>query len=197
MTAPWIAALVAVWVVLAVLSIVVLGALRRITGVLERAEAALQQSGGLDVGGASVGSFVPPFELIDEGGARVTSAELLREPTLLLFLGASCGPCHSLAPRLGELAGLPLAVVLEGGAGRSSLSIPDGVPVFSDGSGSAASAFDTRVTPHAFVADVGGFVMDRAVPGSIDDLWRLTLRQRGGERPGSPAIRPDTADAME
>ena len=183
MSAPWIAAVVVLWIGFLALAVILLGLLRRMSPILERAEAQLGVHGGKgSYGGAPVASAVAPFQLVDATGRTVLARESVEEPTLLLFVAPGCGPCEQI---LGDLdgvgeryEGVPFHVVVEEGEG--SVEAPPGVSLLYERDRAASAAFQTVVTPHAFVVDHGGLVLDQRIPGSAEDLRQMALRQRGG-----------------
>ena len=183
MSAPWIAGFVALWIGFLALAVILLGLLRRMSPILERAEAQLGVHGGKgSFGGAPVASVVAPFQLVDSGGRSALSRESVEEPTLLLFVAPGCGPCEQILGGLdgvGErLEDVPLHVVVEEGEGE--VAAPPGVSLLYERGHAASGAFQTIVTPHAFVVDHGGLVLDQRIPGSAEDLRQMALRQRGG-----------------
>ena len=165
-------------VLVLLLGFVVVGVMRRITGVLEQAESRLATELG---GGVPLLTAIPPFELVDDAtGEIVSSEDVIQEPTVLLFMEADCERCWQLASALSEqgAANFPLVVV----AGKQGLGagfeLPANVPVFRQKGEEVAQLFQSTMTPHAFVVDQAGVVLDRAVPGSIDQLHELARRQR-------------------
>ena len=125
---------------------------------------------------------MPPFQLVDSGGRTALSRESVAEPTLVLFVAPGCGPGEQILGALdgvGErFEGVPLHVVVEEGEG--TVEAPPGVSLLYERGHAASAAFQTIVTPHAFVVDHGGLVLDQRIPGSTDDLRQMALRQRGG-----------------
>jgi thiol-disulfide isomerase/thioredoxin len=151
--------------------------------ILERAEAQLGMHGGKgSFGGAPVASVVAPFQLVDSGGRTALSRESVEEPTLLLFVAPGCGPCEQILGRLdgvgARFEGVPFHVVV--GEGEGMVEAPPGLSLLYERGHGASAAFQTIVTPHAFVVDHGGLVLDQRIPGSADDLRQMALRQRGG-----------------
>jgi thiol-disulfide isomerase/thioredoxin len=183
MSAPWIAAFVVLWIGFLALAVILLGLLRRMSPILERAEAQLGVHGGRgSFGGAPVASAVAPFQLVDAKGRTALSRESVEEPTLLLFVAPGCGPCEQILGGLDGVGeryeGVPFHVVVEEGEG--AVEAPPGVSLLYERGHAASAAFQTIVTPHAFVVDHGGLVLDQRIPGSAEDLRQMALRQRGG-----------------
>ena len=75
----------------------------------------------------------------------------------------------------------PFHVVV--GEGEGEVEAPAGGSLLSQRDRAASAAFQTLVTPHAFVVDHGGLVLDQRIPGSAEDLRQMALRQRGGGEP--------------
>lgn len=185
MTWPWIVVIVGVAVGASLTMIAVAGFLRHAIGALEVFESRLRSgaSAGLNLG-LSPGSIAEPFELQTAWGERVMFPDFIDRPTLLLLMSDGCSACKTLARRLptSGIQGVALYVVLP--LGTDAAWVRDGVDVLYQDRDSASRALHTTFTPHAFVVGVGGFVLDRFIPASLEDLERLALRQKGGE----PAI---------
>lgn len=183
MTGGWIAAFLALWALMIVIAIAVLGVLRRVGAVLERAEAGIAAAAA-GPGGVSVGTTLPPFEVADAEGVRLASRELLAQRALFLFMSAGCGPCGELARSLNStgttLEGVPLHIVVEGSPTPEELPLPAEVSVLRDSDETVRAAFQNSATPQAFLVAAGGEVLGSIVPGSMDDLRRLAARNRDG-----------------
>ena len=181
MSWPWVVAFVLLWLTLLVVAVVLLGLLRRIVPVLERAEQRIGQGGPLDLGlspGSTVGSF--PVSRVD--GEPATFPELLDTTSIALLLEASCEPCRHLLAGLPEsddaTVEIPLKVLLEDTA--EARELVDGVPVdvLYVRDRAAARAFQTSATPHAFTVEPGGLVLEKRVPSGVGDLRAMADVQR-------------------
>lgn len=186
MTPAWIAAFCALWVLVLLLAFLVLGTLRRVTAVLEQVR--VSEASSL---GAAPMTIVEPFELYDDEGLRLTSEELLTEPsTILLFIKPDCGPCLSLLENLdivGERIGeVPFHVVAPQSRRARTLELAHGRPILYDRDESASSAFSNRATPQAYAVGNNHMVLDRRVPASLEDLLNMAKFQREG---GGEAVR--------
>jgi thiol-disulfide isomerase/thioredoxin len=202
MSGPWIAGFVALWIGFLALATIVLGLLRRMSPIVERAEAQLGVHGGRGgFGGAPVASAVAPFQLVDSSGRTALSRESVEEPTLLLFVAPGCQPCEQILHGLDGVGeryeGVPFHVVVEEGEG--GVEAPPGVSLLYERGHAASAAFQTIVTPHAFVVDHGGLVLDQRIPGSAEDLRQMALRQRGGGEPADyePHTHPHPSEPAE
>lgn len=178
MSAAWVAAFATLSLVTLLNTAVVLGGLRRIASVLERAEAQEPAFG------AAVGSAVHPFDLLDEEGMSVPWRELVREPTMLLLVSTDCAACAALAEQLedagDEVEGVPLVLVVEGSPEASRAWLPSGPRTLYQRDGAATRALGNRATPQAYVVDPSGVVLGRRVPATLDDLRDMARLQRDG-----------------
>jgi hypothetical protein len=178
MSVPWITAFAILWLLVMLLGFSVVGVMRRAIAVLERAE----RQPTLDLGGVKPLTRLPRFQLLNDAGETVMSDQLLQETTLLVFMEAGCKPCRALARSLDgadrEVAGMPLVIVLDDRGEVEEFALPADVPVFRQRSGAVSRLFESTVSPHAFVIDEAGVVLDRLVPGSMADLELLARRQR-------------------
>jgi thiol-disulfide isomerase/thioredoxin len=200
MSGPWIAAFVVLWVGFLALAVILLGLVRRMSPILERAEAQLGIHGGKgSFGGAPVASAVGPFQLVDSDGRTAFSREAVEEPTLLLFVAPGCQPCEQILHGLDGVGeryeDVPFHVVMEEGG---EVEAPPGVSLLYERGHAASAAFQTVATPHAFVVDHGGLVIDHRIPGSAEDLRQMALRQRGGgESDGHTHTHPHSIEPAE
>jgi methylamine dehydrogenase accessory protein MauD len=158
------------------LAVVVLGILRQITPVLERAAA---QMAALGPGheGPPVGEQVPEFAARDTDGQLVSDQELRGRPFVLLFLSAGCGPCERLAAEirradLGALASQLIIIVTSPDAPRV-LGIPAGLRIVTESSNEITNPLDIQGLPFAVAVDPGGTVQAAEVPSTVKHLDRL------------------------
>ncbi len=184
MSGLWIGAFVALWAFVLLLGLVVLGLLRRIAPVLERAVEVLQEASVASLGGLPVGSRVPAFSVRSSTGASFTDADLRDRTSIVLFLDATCQACENLVKdlRLGRSPRLEarLVVVPDSPDLASELAVaPGGAIVLMDDERALARTFDMRVVPQAFVIDDEGVVFAAGRPNDWLDLERL-LAERGG-----------------
>jgi thiol-disulfide isomerase/thioredoxin len=182
MSGPWIAAFVCLTVLVMLLALMVLGVMRRMVGVLERAERMLAN----ELDGISLLSAVPTFEVIDRAGQIVSSQQILKETSLLLFLESGCAPCRAIASDLAESNGLigslPLIVVAGEEGLDDDFKLSPKIAVVRQRNREVARLFKSVATPHAFVVDEDGVVLDRVIPGARRDLERMAERQAAGMR---------------
>jgi thiol-disulfide isomerase/thioredoxin len=186
-SAPWVAAFIALWIVVLLMAGVVLGVLRRMTTVLVQVErGAASGAGAAAIGGIPVDSHANAFRAALEIGDDVASNDLVREPMILLFMGGYCGPCEEIAPELADVGdtieGLPFVVVLNEEEGRPPW-LPLSVPVVYQRGGEVARAFENIATPQAYVVEPNLLVRAKRLVGSVGDLRELALSgvAKGGD----------------
>jgi hypothetical protein len=191
MSLPWAVAFVALWALVVVLAVVVLGLLRRVAPILAQAEQALGRSAaGLDPGGLPPGEEVPPFEVLDGAGERLRPGDSLPLPAVFLFVEGGCGPCQSLMAEIQErapaFAGTRLYVVpADPENGKYDALRGRGITVLKQEGGQVSAAFRQTAFPHAFAVDGDRRVARSEIPGSVDQLKDLA-REVGadGHTPG-------------
>jgi len=178
MSGPWIVAVGALWIVVLVLAVLVLGILRRIAPLLIRAESILSQ--GQDeqrTDGLSVGAQVPGFELIDAEGEAVRPGQSLPLPAVFLFVQQGCEPCQDLVAALGEhaesFAGKRLCIIAYGTPDEYDALRARGFSVFGQSEGQALRAFDNNEFPNAFAVDQDSKVVGKMTIDSVAELERL------------------------
>ena len=196
MTTIWIVAFAALSSLVALIGLLVLGTLRRITPLLEQAEESFQAASRASLGGLSVGSNVPPFESFDVHGTSFSREDLLGRTSFVLFLGTTCEACERFvvdlqAGRLPSL-GAPLIVVPEDPESARGLARARDVLVLLDEHRAVARAFDVRIVPQAFVVDEHGGVLAAGRANDWSDLREL-LAARGGGRDNDRAAATLTA----
>jgi methylamine dehydrogenase accessory protein MauD len=184
----WAVVIVILCVAVVVLSIIVLGLLRQVTPVLERA-AGLVAS--LQNDGPPVGQRVPDFTATGADG-EVTAESLLGQPSVLLFLSVGCGPCEQLAVQLrgadlNELTG-QLVVVTEPG-GPQELGLPATLQVLTEPDGEVSHALSVNGTPLAVALDRDGIVRAVRVTNTVGQLNEISTAA------AAPAPSEDTARA--
>lgn len=176
MSMGWAVVIVVLCVAVVALSVVVIGLLRQVAPVLERAASA--PPGPAENLGPKVGDPVPEFTAVDTAGTPVTAEALRGEPALLLFLSVGCGPCEELASELretGDLDGLTRQlIVVTKPEGPQELGIPAGLRV-------VAESDDEEITgplnifgwPYAVALTPDGVVRAARVPNTVQDLNNL------------------------
>lgn len=199
MTTPWILAFVALWATVVLLGLIVLGTLRRILPVIERAEARLAVATSAGPGGLTEGASVPPFTVQSIDGETFTEFDLDDTRTVVLFIGTSCVACerlvddleNGLAPDLGAR----LVVVSESAESARRLSGSADVTVLVDDDRSVAGAFESQIVPHVFVVE-DGTVLASGRPNTWDGMRRLLVGAvEGGGRQSETAAAAAASEA--
>jgi hypothetical protein len=152
MTAPWIVVLCLLATCVLLTALIVLGALRRISAVLEQAEERLRDLPAVPSsgpGGLEIGATLPAFEADRLSGAPVTDEQLRGTPATILFLSASCPPCAALArdlrrhPRRGE----SIYVVVSEAHDAEQLRLTEAQQVLIQRDGQLSEAFKDNCDP--------------------------------------------------
>jgi hypothetical protein len=186
-TGLWLAAFVALWVLVTFIGLVVLGTLRRVTPLIEAAEAAATSATTASLGGLLVGSRVPAFTAETVDRQVFTEMRLETGRSGVLFLSRSCDACERLADDLarGEVPpdlGVPLIVVSDEATSASEFSRSVDVTVLVDERRVVADAFDVRIVPRAFVVGERRLVLAAGRPNDWDGLRSLISTAEGGDR---------------
>jgi len=182
--APWIAAFLALWLLVLALALLQLGLLRRIAPVLEAAERQLH-GGAVALSGLPAGAPLPDFAVETRDGEVVRASSLRGQETIWLLASPGCAPCEALAAELrdaGEPAlGVPLVAVAD--ASGAGLRLPPGVVTLFQRDRAAAVALQADATPHAVAVDGDGVVVATTTPNTLDDLQALAALLTGGDPP--------------
>jgi hypothetical protein len=188
MTTPWIFAFVALWVLVVLLGLLVLGTVRRATLVIEAAEANLGAAARASLGGLPVGSNVPAFSApIVGSGAAFTQVDLQGGVAGVVFLSRSCEACEELAGglargRVPRTLGVRLIVVTDEPQSAAAFARSAEATIVIDEEREVAHAFDVRIVPRAFVVGDGGVVLAVGRPNDWGELHRLIAEAEGGDR---------------
>jgi hypothetical protein len=177
---PWIVATIALWLLVGVLAVFVLGLVRQIIPLLEATRTQLASlPSGVDIPAASPGSKIPSVRLREFGGGEVELKELLGTPAMFLFLSSNCVPCEQLAADLRRHP-LPTDLTLFAITDEASADMGLGshVSVLIQTNGAASKAFMNGAAPQAFLLDADGIVITHTVPGSVEDLHDLARAAR-------------------
>ena len=187
MTNAWIAAFVVLASLVLVLGLVVLGLVRRITPLLEESQELIASAARrLTIGGLPPGSTVPPFSAGEVGGGVFTQHDLRDEPSVVLFVDDECVACERLVAdlRAGLAPELSARLVVVSSAHQSAeqLARSNHVTVIVDDERTVARAFESVVSPQAFVVDDEVLVRTSGTPNTWDEMRKLVEHARGGGR---------------
>jgi hypothetical protein len=170
----WAIVVIVQWLAIIALTVVILGILRMVTPHLEEAPARPR----LRDQGPAVGSKLPAFTGSD-GSGEIASAELMRgQPSILLFLSATCGPCLNLARDLAtsdpvvELA--DSLIVMTAPGATDSLKFPAWVRILFMPDRECAEVLGIRGRPFALAVDADQVVTEKRPVNTVAQLTALT-----------------------
>jgi hypothetical protein len=195
MTAPWVAVVVLLALVVVLNATVTLGVLRRAIVMLDRASVPT-----FDVGGLPLLAHVPPIVLRDRAGAIVQFPDVLDEPAVIVLMESGCGPCRGLAKGLSRRAPdsqVPVIALLEDSVAAREFPLPDDLLVLYGERTEITAAFATPATPYAIVVDESGRVLQQGVPSSTADLNHMASHQKGGETTRLTAVSTLTSGGIK
>jgi len=175
----WIALFVALWAVVLLLTVLVLGLSRRI-GALEARIGDSSPVQDILAGAPAVGDSLP----VIKGHESLRWAPQSDAAQVVLFLSSTCGPCRTLAAKLEHLAedGNELPEILKN---SEILIITDssGEPIFGDlgigarlvtqSDGEISRELGIRASPFGLGIDANGIVQGVTLPSSVQDMVRL------------------------
>jgi hypothetical protein len=187
MSTPWTIAFVLLWLLVILVCLVVVGTLRRISSVLERAEARSQDvplSAG--PGGLEPGTPLPQFRAQRLHGGWVSDEDVRGSPALILFLSVNCPPCKLLARELRRRhdLGVALYIAFNELSDAKQLGLEALEDAVTQVEGDLAQAFRTSTTPHAFAFDSKGTVVASGTPNTVKGLVELAAAVKGGDASG-------------
>jgi peroxiredoxin len=187
MTGPWVAAFVALWVLVIALGLLVLGTLRRLLPLIERSEEVISSAAKrLAIGGLPRGTTTPTFMAEQVNGATFTELDLRGSSSVVLFLGSGCKACAQLVDDLEKDRapdlGVRLVVVSGDRTEAQMLASSEEATVLVDEQQVLARIFQSAVAPHAFMIDEHGVVLASGVPSDWEDLRHLRSTTEGGDR---------------
>lgn len=196
MTSPWIAAFIALSVVVLVLAVLFIGLLRRVGDVLDRASSLVASSGhsGPQTG-LVVGQRVGAFTARTGEGERISDIEVCgRRGAVVAFFGIGCAPCEEIMTELQRVGwsspgGTRLVVVLDDdpAAKDRGLESSDVTVLYQEG-GEVSAAFNVDVTPFVFAVVDDRTVVAAEVPVGLDailNMAQVVAAERGGAVEGS------------
>jgi hypothetical protein len=172
MTTPWVVVVSVLCAYSLLLGGLVLGLLRRIVLVLDRAEARLREPLHVQPPGLAIGSTLPPFQGYDVEGNPFDQTELFGQPCLVVFLSPDCQPCRALAAELQAIEqGMPaiFAVISDSPEGRAFAGRLS-VAIIYQADHEISYAFGTNATPHVFAIDERGVVVGAGTANDVRGL---------------------------
>lgn len=185
MSTPWIAAFAGLAALVILLGLLVLGTLRRISPILEKAESKLLlMPSDLAPAGLAPGTPVPDFQAQDLNGSAFRAVDLRGTEGIVLFLDSDCEPCRTLTSEVvadnGGGLDARLTVVVDSRADGLELDRIPGITVLHQVDREVARAFQSSVAPHAFAISAAGTVVETGNPNTLKDLQAIAHRIKGG-----------------
>jgi hypothetical protein len=172
MPTGWAIVIVVQWLAIAGLIIVVLGILRQMASLIDRAATGPVMR--ILPPAAEVGTRLPAFASTADGGATEPAALLAGRPAVLLFLSAGCAPCLSLAAEIagsdlpGEL-GSALIVITAPGS-ESVARLPAGVRVMAVPDAECDRVLGIPGRPFAMAVNADGVITARQPVNTLAQL---------------------------
>lgn len=177
MNGIWLISYIALWILVILLTIIVLGLVRQLGLIhlrLGPEHSILTPTEGLEIG-----SPAPEFQATDiVNKVNFNLTRLKGRPSLLIFVSPTCRPCLELMPHIANFwqsRHKKLNVVLlsqaSDGANLNLVNVP--IPVLSDPEGTITKAYQVRATPFAYRLDDAGFVRRRGIVNKFEDLESL------------------------
>ena len=184
MSGPWIAVVVALWVVVVMQAVLQIGLLRRVLPMVERG--AHRGVGPPRLTGPPVGAALPDFEVTPPDGSVGTDAWKRDQPAIYLLVSGGCSPCESLGDEIrhapADSLGVTLYLIVDHDDRRRWGQMPDGVTVLGQRGRAAANALEADATPHAIAVDANGVVVANTTPNTLQDLRELAGLATGATR---------------
>ena len=172
MPTGWAIVIVVQWLAIAALTVVVLGVLRQMASLLERAAAGPVMR--IQPPAAEVGTRLPTFASVGDGGVTEPATLLAGRPAVMLFLSAGCAPCLSLAAEIagsdlpGELGRSLIAVVAPGS--ESVVRLPAGVRVVTVQDAECAGVLGIPGRPFAMTVNADGVITAKQPVNTLAQL---------------------------
>lgn len=177
MNGMWLVSYVALWILVILLTVIVLGLVRQLGLIhlrLGPERGVLTPTEGLENGSAA-----PDFHAVDAiSKENFTLATLGDRPSLLIFVSPACRPCLELMPHIASFwrsQHKKLNIVLFSQSNDvSNFNLSNvSIPVLPDADGVIARAYRVRATPFAYRLDNSGIVKQRGIVNNSEDLEAL------------------------
>lgn len=175
MTGPWIAAFIALVILVLIQTAFLIGLATQTIGVLARIQKLVGNVSLEDMfHGLPVGSPLPAFAAAHDQGPPLPAAGDL--PTrLFLFLGGDCAPCDELLNNLRtetlDLGAVRPIVVVDQHASSAMLSlVPNDWTVLTERHGDMSTSLRVRVTPYVYTVDGHDIIRATGIPNTVAEL---------------------------
>lgn len=182
----WLTSYLAIWLVVALLSIFTVGMLRQIGLLRQQISGSTTPSGSkptIEEDGPPIGSRLPELraESINGFGVVSSATRYRRGPTLLLFMSPLCEGCQHVVGALNALVdqgpGSVSPVVIMRADTRGCLAFlavfPLRLPVVCDETRSITLDFDVHRTPFGLLYDGQGILVRKGLASAYEDIQAL------------------------
>jgi methylamine dehydrogenase accessory protein MauD len=176
----WLISYIALWILVALLTVVVLGLVRQLG--LIHLRLGPEEHLTTTREGLEVGTPAPVFREIDILNKKeITVADLKGRPSVLVFVSPSCAPCAALMPHLNAFQrtndGKANILLFSQSEPQPCLELIQAhklkLPVISDPEGSISKAYKVHATPFAYGLDEEGLVRRRGIANDLQGLEAL------------------------
>lgn len=180
MSGLWLISYVALWILVILLTVIVLGLVRQLGVIYVRLgseENLLSTREGLDIG-----TIAPDFRASDVAHNReISLADLKGRSCIFVFVSPDCQPCRELMPHLTSFHksrnGKVNLVLFSQSDPQASLELANAhklsIPVISDPEGGFLKLYHVRATPFAYHLDADGIVQRRGIVNNLEALEDL------------------------
>jgi methylamine dehydrogenase accessory protein MauD len=191
--------IVILWIALAILGFLLLGAFRALgllSWRLEQLEATAPKRLGRD--GLKPGKKAPDFTLPNLDGSEISLHDFASRKVLLVFTQAGCGPCRTVIPELKRLErGDTQVLVVNNGDPETtrkwSAEVGARFPVLTQDNFSISKKYEVFATPFAFLIDARGVIASKGIINNRQHIRYVlsgvrasqTNGQAESEEPGS------------
>jgi len=180
MSGLWLISYVALWILVVLLTVIVLGLVRQLGVIYVRLgpeENLLSTREGLDTG-----TMAPDFRTADVMHDReIKLADLKGRSSIFVFISPDCQPCRELMPHLASFHksrnGKVNLVLFSQSDRQASLELAKvhklSIPVISDPEGGFLKIYQVRATPFAYRLDADSVVQRRGIVNNLEALEEL------------------------
>ncbi|MDN5759626.1 MAG: hypothetical protein L0H59_14020 [Tomitella sp.] len=194
MSAPWIAVVLAMVIVVIVMAVALIGIYTQVSAAMTRVEALLGRM-TLDetFRGLSVATVAPPLRRsLDSPGAREDALMPdTARPQLVVFADAGCAPCANLIEEIrmssADFSGVEAVVVTKRRADDPLPPLPTPWEVIRQ-DGSVSRDFNISAVPYAYAIAADRMIVASGIPNTVADLQMMMLRLAPAARSDLQAI---------
>ncbi|MBM3179009.1 MAG: redoxin domain-containing protein [Chloroflexi bacterium] len=180
MNGLWLVSYIALWVLVILLSVIVLGLARQLGVIhirLGPEDNLVNTREGL-----SIGIIAPNFSAVDiVHDKEITLADLKGRSSIFVFISPNCQPCQELMPHLVSFhkhryAEINLILFSQSDSQAGLELVKEqklNIPLISDSEGSLLKLYQVRATPFAYRLDSNGIIQRRGIVNNREGLDEL------------------------